>query len=81
MWLKLHTQPDDRHIYHISKYCIFILPHSLTLLLLKVPGSIASDFFQTFGDFGVRKELIFFSLPLVNFTADQCTIWTILMKM
>ncbi len=28
------------------------------------PGPIASDFFQTFWDFGVRKKLIFFSLPL-----------------
>ena len=28
-------------------------------ILLKVPGPIASEFFQTFGDFGIRKKLIF----------------------
>ncbi len=45
------------------------------------PGPIASDFFQTFWDFGIRRKLILFSLPLVNFTAEKCTIWKILMKM
>ncbi len=49
--------------------------------MLKVPGPIASDFSQTFGDFGIRRKLIFFSLPLVNFTAEKCTVWKILMKM
>ncbi len=49
--------------------------------LLKEPGPIASDFSQTFGDFGIRRKLIFFSLPLVNFTAEKCTVWKILMKM
>ena len=48
---------------------------------LKVPGPIASDFSQTFGDFGIRRKLIFFSLPLKNFTAEKCTVWKILMKM
>ncbi len=48
---------------------------------LKVPGPIASDFSQTFGVFGIRRKLIFFSLPLVNFTAEKCTVWKILMKM
>ncbi len=38
-------------------------------------------FFQTFRDFGIRRNLIFFSLPLVNFTDEKCTIWKILMKM
>ncbi len=41
------------------------------VMYLKVPGPIASDFFQTFGDFGIRRKLIFFSLPLVNFTAEK----------
>ena len=47
----------------------------------KVPGPIASDFPKTFGDFGIRRNLIFFSLPLVNFTAEKRTVWKILMKM
>ncbi len=51
------------------------------LILLKVPGPIAADFSQTFGDFGIRRKLIFFSLPLVNFTAEKYTVWKILMKM
>ncbi len=46
-------------------------PNDLTDL--KVPGPIASDFFQTFRDFGIRRKLIFFGLPLVNFTAENCT--------
>ncbi len=46
--------------------------------ILKVPGPIASDFSQTFRDFGIRRKLIFFSLPLVNFTAEKCTVWKIL---
>ncbi len=52
---------------------------------LKEPGPITSDFSQTFGDFGTttRRKLIglFFSLPLVNFTAEIFTVWKILMKM
>ena len=39
--------------------------------LLKESGPIASDFFQTFRDFGIRRKLIFFSLPLVNFGAEN----------
>ena len=50
-------------------------------IFLKVPGPIASNFFQTSGDFGIRREVIFFSLLLVNFTAVKCTVWMILMKM
>ncbi len=42
------------------------------------PDPIASDFFQTFRDFGIRRKLIFFSLTLVNFTAEKCTVWRIL---
>ena len=38
---------------------------------LKEPGPIASDFLQTLWDFGIRKMLTFFSLPLVNFTAEK----------
>ncbi len=49
--------------------------------VLKVPSPIASVFFQTYGDFGIRRKPIFFSLPLVNFTAEKCTVWKILMKM
>ncbi len=48
---------------------------------LKVPGPIASDCFQTLGDFGFIRKLIFFSLPLSNFTAQKCTVWKILIKM
>ncbi len=43
----------------------------LSAKTLKVPGPIASDFFQTSGDFGIRRNLIFFSLPLENFTAEK----------
>ena len=35
-------------------------------------------FFQTFGDFGIRRKLLFFSLLLVNFRAEKCTVWKIL---
>ena len=38
---------------------------------LKEPGLIASDFFQIFWDSGIRRKLIFFSLPLVTFTAEK----------
>ena len=48
---------------------------------LKVPGLIASNFFQTFREFGIRRKIIFFSLPLVNFTTEKSTFWKILMKM
>ena len=56
--------------YHMGVNCDF-----------KESGPIASDFFLTFGDFGIRRKVIFFSLPLVNFTAEKCTVWMILMKM
>ncbi len=46
-----------------------------------MPGPIASDLFQTFGDFGIGRKLTFCSLPLVNFTAEKRTVWKILMKM
>ena len=39
--------------------------------LNKEPGLIASDFCQTFWDFGIRRKLIFFLLPLMNFTAKN----------
>ena len=45
--------------------------------ILKVPGPIASDFSHTFGDFGIRRKLMFFSSLLVNFTAEKCTVWKI----
>ncbi len=61
--------------------CMHFFFESVVYFSLKVPSPIASDFFQTFGDFGVRSKLIFFSLPPVNFTAEKCTIWKILMKM
>ena len=57
----------------------YSIVNRLTLNILKVPGPIASDFCQTFGDFGIRRKLIIFLLPLVNFTADKCTVWKILM--
>ena len=40
------------------------------LTLLKEPGPITSDFSQTFGDFGIRRKLVLFSLPLVNFPGE-----------
>ena len=39
------------------------------------------DFSHTFGDFGIRRKLVFFLLPMVNFTAGKFTILKILMKM
>ncbi len=48
---------------------IFVQETLLKILQLTVPGLIVSDFFQTFGD--MRRKLIFFSLPLVNFTAEN----------
>ncbi len=62
-------------------FAIFDLCANCNLYNLKVPGPIASDFSQTVEDFGIRKKPIFFSLPLVNFTAEKCTVWKILMKM
>ncbi len=50
-------------------------------LLLKEPGPIAADFSRTFRDFGIRRKLVFFSLPLVIFTAGKWTVSKILMKM
>ncbi len=43
-------------------------------LLIKGARFNASDFFQTFRDFGIRRKLIFFSLSLVNFAAEICTV-------
>ena len=37
------------------------------LLFVKEPGPITSDFFQTFWDFGIRRNYIFFSLPLEGY--------------
>ena len=50
---------------------------SLEILSLKVPSLIASDFFQTFEDFGIRRKFIVFSLPLVIFTAEKYIVWKI----
>ena len=47
----------------------------LSLITLKEPGrSDCFDsriFLQTFGDVGIRRKLPFFSLPLMNFTAEK----------
>ncbi len=48
---------------------------------LKVPGSIASVFFSNFQRFWYQRKAHIFSLPLVNFTVEKCTVWMILMKM
>ena len=48
---------------------------------LKEPSSVTSIFFQTLGDFAIRRKLVFFSLPLLNFIAERCTVWKILIKM
>ena len=49
---------------------------------LKVPGPIVSDFFKL-SEILVSEETsyIFFSSPLVNFTAEKCTVGMILIKM
>ncbi len=44
---------------------------NLNIQILKVPGPIASDFLQTLWDFTIRRKNIYFSLPLVNFTAEN----------
>ena len=49
-----------------SKIC-----HLLSNLIV-LPGPIASDFCQLSEKLGIRRKLIlFFSLPLVNFTAEN----------
>ena len=48
---------------------------------LKEPSPVFSTFFQTFGDFGITRKLMFFSQPMENFTAEKRSIWKILMKM
>ena len=56
---------------------------ALFLLTLKEPSPIALDFFfQTFWEFGIRRELIFFSLHLMNFTELwKFTVWKTFMKL
>ncbi len=48
-----------------------LVHHMVFKPCVKVPGPITSDISQTFGDFGIRRKLIFFSLPVVNFTAEK----------
>ncbi len=38
-------------------------------------------FFSNFPRFWYQRKLIFFSLPLVNFGVEKCTVWKIVMKM
>ncbi len=88
----IYISPDTLRICYTKYFCevsrnflglagYIFEPAVFGSLHLKVPGLIASDFSQTFGDFGIRRKLIVFSLPLVNFTAEKCTAWKILMKM
>ena len=45
---------------------------------VKEPSPIVSAFCQTFWDFGIRRNLIYFVLPLANFTAEKSTdVWEI----
>ncbi len=45
------------------------------------PGLIASDFFQTFWDFGIQKEVhIFLITPGEFYSWKKCSVWKILMK-
>ena len=44
-------------------------------------GAIFSAFFQTFGDFGITRKLMFFSQPMENFIAEKRSTWKILMEM
>ena len=43
----------------------------LEMINLKEPGLIASDFFQTFWDFGIRRKLIFFPITPGEFYSWQ----------
>ena len=63
-------------VFPTSVFVILALVIAL-LAYLKVPGPIGSDFFQSFRDLGIRRKFIFFSLPLVNFTVEKCTVWKI----
>ncbi len=54
------------------------------ILGLKEPGPIASDFFSPkLFEILVSEENSYFSHnpQVVNFTAEKCTVWKILMKM
>ena len=48
--------------------------------IIKGARSDCFRIFHTFRDFGIRRKLVFFSLPLLNFTAEKCTVWKISMK-
>ena len=72
---------DENLLRNYSKFCFQLLYIFVKVFKLKEPGLIASDFFQTFWDFGIGRKFIFFLLPLVNFTHEKCTVWKILMKM
>ncbi len=66
--LCLLFQPFQRYLY----YFVFSVQGAVQL--------IASFSPKTFRDFGIRRKLILFSLPQVNFTAAKCTLWRKLMK-
>ena len=78
-WVKVADQA--KHQSHNLQAELDLVGSFKSNLWLKVPGPIASDFLKTFWDFGIRRKLMFFSLLLVNFTAEKFTVWKILMKM
>ncbi len=69
IWMIPSELMDQRYASLYTLWYIFM--HIYNTWYLKEPGGIASHFFHTFWDFGIRRKLIFFSLPLVNFTSEK----------
>ena len=59
-------------------YCLEDINENMTVVKEARSGCCV---FQTFGDFGIIRKIIFFSLPLVNFTAVNVPFGRLLMKM
>ncbi len=75
MWLGIWYTGGSRQSWFQQmprKHCMLV-QRSL------VQFSNFQNFFQTFWDFGSRRKSIFFSLPLVNLTAEKYTVWQILL--
>ena len=63
----------------LKLFCMVAAPNTVETAMnfkLKELGPIASDFCQSFWDFGIRINLIiYFSWPLVNFMAEKMYRW------
>ncbi len=71
------------NIYFLKIYFRLCKNHRLCtnhMSISKKPGPIASDFSQTFCDFGIRSKLIFFSYTPGEFYSWKCMVWKKVMK-